>query len=268
MRQVLHIGHLLRVLAIVVAGVLLVACGSDEGDTSPTATTAAVDAPPTVETGSTSEQARVASPESTTPRVPANTDMSTVAMDASPVATPGTARTTGPATVSPAATATGPGATPAMASMPATPTASPVGGESAVAAAPTLGDGTTGAMVGGTPVASPAASPVAPQASPMAFPVAQATPGMPETVQGCDVANVPPFTGEQTQYRLIEDLNFRTGPGTDCPPALDQPIGAFQVVEVIGGPVVREGDDTQWVQIRVLDTEGWVAFEFLEPVEQ
>ena len=78
--------------------------------------------------------------------------------------------------------------------------------------------------------------------------------------------DVPPFTGEVASYVLTEDLNFRTGPGAECDLALPQPIGAFQVVEVIGGPVVREDDGTEWVQIRAVDTDGWVAFEFLEPV--
>lgn len=265
MKQVLQTGHLVRILAIVVAGVLLVACGSDEGDKSPTSTTAAVNAQPTVETEATSDLMLASSPSASAPSVPTNTDMSTADMRESPAAV------ATPADMAASGTAVSAGGTPELEPASSTPAASPVAAQETMPAAPPVGDGTTGALTAGTPVASPSSSPVASpvsaQASPMASPAARGTPGAPVTVQGCDVPNVPPFTGGPTRYQLTTDLNFRTGPGTDCAPALDQPIGEFQVVEVIGGPVVREGDTTEWVQIRVLDTEGWVAFEFLEPVQ-
>jgi uncharacterized protein YraI len=88
------------------------------------------------------------------------------------------------------------------------------------------------------------------------------------TVTGCDVTDIPQFTDEVTAFRLTTDLNFRTGPGAECELAAPDPIGGFQVVEVIGGPVTREDDGTEWVQIQALGTEGWIAFEFLEPIEE
>jgi uncharacterized protein YraI len=35
---------------------------------------------------------------------------------------------------------------------------------------------------------------------------------------------------------------------------------------IIGGPVTREDDGSEWVQLNVNGTEGWVSFEFLQPV--
>ncbi len=265
MRQVLQLGQLARIVAIVIAGVVLVACGSEDAGETPTPTTAAVDAQPTVQTDATSETSLASSPASGDAEVPANTDMSTIDTQASPAATAVSATPTtgldagtGTPSLEPATpvASTDEATTPSDASTPAT-------GADGMPAAPPVGDGTTGAMTAGTPAATPAT----PGASPVASPVVQATPGTPLTVTGCDVPNVPAFTGDVTRFSLTTDVNFRTGPSADCDLALDQPIGAFQVVEVIGGPVIQQDDGAEWVQIRVLDTEGWVAFEFLEPVE-
>lgn len=255
MRQVLQIGHLARFAAIVIAAVLLVACGGEEADETPTPSTAAVDAQPTVSAGATSDSTPVSTPEVTAPELAATPDGSAVGREMSPSATAvaemsmiGTAMST----AIPSTDVTIPPPLNADAT-PRTVAATPLAGVEEVTAAPLVGDGTTGAMIAAPPAASPS--------------VVQATPGAPATVTGCDVANVPPFAGDATQFSLTTDVNFRTGPGTDCDLALDQPIGAFQIVEVIGGPVVRQDEDTEWVQIRVLDTEGWVAFEYLEPVQ-
>lgn len=265
MRQVLQIGQLARIVAIVIAGVLLVACGSEDAEETPTPTTAAADAQPTVQTEATSETSLVSSPATDDSEIPANTDMSTIAMQESPAATAIFATPTGGSAME-AGTPTSEPATPVAAMSEATPASSgstPAAGTDGMPAAPPVGDGTTGAATSATPAATTAT----PAASPVASPAVQATPETPMTVTGCDVANVPPFAGDVTQFSLTTDVNFRTGPSADCPLALDQPIGAFQVVEVVGGPVIQQDDGTEWVQIRVLDTEGWVAFEFLEPVE-
>jgi uncharacterized protein YgiM (DUF1202 family) len=136
-----------------------------------------------------------------------------------------------------------------------------------------VGDGTTGAVLSGdeeAPAASPepvgAATPAVASASPE-VPSGSATPAAFLEVSSCDLANVPSFTGEQSTYSLTTDVNFRTGPGAECDLALDVPLGEFQQVVVVGGPVVRTDDGSEWVQIQVGETIGWVAFEFLAPVE-
>lgn len=136
--------------------------------------------------------------------------------------------------------------------------------------APVSGSGATTAA--STPVvASPVSagadgtggpSPATPgtNASPASSPAAVST------VTSCDVEAVPPFGGETDQYQTTSDVNFREGPGTDCPLVGEGVIGAYQTVTVIGGPVVREGEAFQWVQVRIGDLTGWVVLDFLEPV--
>ena len=70
-----------------------------------------------------------------------------------------------------------------------------------------------------------------------------------------------------TSFTLSADLNFRAGPGVTCDPLLDEPLGEGQSVTVIGGPVIQAEDGTEWVQIDVNGTTGWVSTEFLEPAE-
>jgi hypothetical protein len=259
-------------LAVAFLSVALVACGAGNSD-EPEATSTPSGAQPTV---ATTEEAGGSTPESSSggaqgTAVPANIDMSTGSDAATPQGdAPGTA-TPLPATPEPGFP--GIGATPAT-------DATPVSGGSATelqdatpAAAEgtqggeVLGDGTTGPEItpaGSTPVAgdAPAATPVATPAPGIA-----ATPATPLAVTGCEVVDVPPFQGEPALFQLTVDVNFRLGPGTDCDLVMEEPIGAFQSVEVIGGPVVRSDDGTEWVQIEVLGSEGWVSFDLLEPVE-
>lgn len=159
----------------------------------------------------------------------------------------------------------GAGATPAMAVTPVT------------NGAPT-GDGTTGAGLPEgagpgptTPVATAQAAQVDVSVGPATAAAVPGTPvanGEPLVVDSCEVNEVPVFTSETSTYRLSADLNFRSGPGSDCPLIGDGPLGEFSLVEVIGGPVFRQAEDEfEWVQIRVGDQTGWVAFEFLEPAE-
>lgn len=98
-------------------------------------------------------------------------------------------------------------------------------------------------------------------ATPSASPVAQLS------VIGCEVPDVPNFTGETTTFMLMTDVNFRSGPGVDCDPLLDEPLGEGQIVIVSGGPVIQSEDDTEWVLIEIDGTPGWITTEFIEPAD-
>lgn len=256
--------RVLRVMTLVIASVLLAACGAEDNGEEETPETS--DAQPTVEVTQEAEEATgtppviaaespTASdvdetvPESATPTVPAATDVGTP-----PSATPEPDAVLTPPEMDDVATPDGAGgATPEMDL-----------GTDATGSDEIEGDGTTGATtdLASTPVATDVATPAS-GSTPAATPESSAA--EPLSVSSCDVENVPPFTGEPSTYVVAVDVNFRVGPGTDCELAFGEPIGEFQVVEVIGGPVIREDDGSEWVQIEVLDTQGWVAFEFLEP---
>jgi hypothetical protein len=212
--------------------VLVAACGPLGDDNEKTTPTAEVnEAQPTA---AVSE-----SPAAATPRTsaPTNTDMSTMAGASTPVASPIAVAT--PASVM---------ATPAEGVTVATPAAS-----GPVQAGATTGDGTTGPVVSsGTPSASPAASPAAEAG----------------VVTSCAPDVVPPFSGETTAYVVVEDLNFRVGPGTGCESIGEGPLAAGTAVTVVGGPVVRQGEeDLQWLQVDVGGVVGWVAADFVSPAQ-
>lgn len=98
-------------------------------------------------------------------------------------------------------------------------------------------------------------------ASPAASPAAA-----PGVVTTCTPDVVPPFGGASAAYVVTEDLNFRAGPGTDCPSIGDGPLAAGTAVTVVGGPVVRQGEeDLEWLQIDVGGVVGWVAADFVNP---
>jgi len=264
-----------RFVVILLLGLVLTACGADDGGDEPEATSAPGGAQPTVavEDVGTPEAAPDDGAEST----PTNTDMSDVPADVAEAAedatpNPATAVAGGTPEVSPvmstgedatpsARLAVGGNATPVSGVAGATPGASG-DQEAQTDAGPVVGDGTTGATVDATARATPAVAGASPAASPSA-----ATPAAALTVTSCEVPDVPPFTGDQTVFALTTDVNFRTGPGADCDMALETPLGAFQQVEVIGGPVIRQDDRSEWVQVDVQGTQGWVSFEFLAPVE-
>lgn len=269
--------RLFKMIVVLLLGILLTACGVDDGDDGPTATSAPEGAQPTVAVDQ-SESPTAPSGEVVSESSPTNTDMSDVPADlapdteATPAATAGIFLPTVDATpvqqqggqaspdASPVANLSQSTPAPAVETAGASTPQASRPGASVTEGDVAVGDGTTGADIEGTPVATPAVAVASPGASPIA--------GSPEAsvaVTGCEVQNVPPFTGEQTTFVLTSDVNFRTGPGADCALALDTPLGEFQQVDVIGGPVIREDDGTEWVQIRALDIEGWVAFEFLQP---
>ncbi len=88
----------------------------------------------------------------------------------------------------------------------------------------------------------------------------------PVTVTSCDPDNIPVFAGEVTDFLTITDVNFRIGPGADCDPIGDGPIGANNSVILLSGPVVREGDDEFiWVQVQIVDDIGWIVLDAIEP---
>ena len=268
-------------MAIVVTmGVLLSACGGGGEDEEPEATSVPAVAQPTVE----------ASADESTPgvTVPANTDMSSPDAIATPdgsESTPGVPPTTDVA--SPVATSDDAGsATPAI-DTPAEDPEQDVATASTPAAdtmidgnAASTGDGTTGAVTPSleatadialaTPSDRSAMATPASEASPQASPVSGTPPASSETpvVTDCDVQDVPAFEGDVTTYVLSVDLNFRSGPGSDCDLIGEGPLGEFAGVEIIGGPVIREGEESpEWVQVQVGEQTGWLALEFLDPAE-
>ena len=160
-----------------------------------------------------------------------------------------------PATPDPAVQSAG--TTPDVATQAAqesTPDSSPA----ATAASGTIniaGDGTGGSGQPGerssnteAPVASPSASPIAAV-----------------EVEGCEIITIPPFTGTTDAYVTTAEVFFRQGPGTECTPVYEVPLGEGQEVKVIGGPVSQTTDDTLWVQVEVDGVPGWVSFDFVEP---
>ena len=227
---------------------LLSACGGDSDEATPTATasadvsTSAATAPPTVPpVTSPTESAVQATP--TTPLISASPTVD------DPAATPATVvdLTESPATAATIAIATS-GATPAV-------TPAPVGSPPVLegVTSDNPGDGTGGSGLTDRPDEE--------QATPAASPVAQLT------IEGCEVPDVPNYTGENPDVTLTADVNFRSGPGTDCDTLLEEPLGEGQVVTITGGPVTQAADDSEWVQVEVNGTNGWITTEYLEPAE-
>lgn len=115
-------------------------------------------------------------------------------------------------------------------------------------------------------------SPV-PDGSPQATPDAgaEATPEeeapADTVVNNCEPDEIPAFRGDDPNYVVTTDLNFRQGPGQDCDRIGDAPLGEGREVIVLSEPVTREGEDRQWVQVEVDGEPGWVAADFIEPAE-
>ncbi len=64
---------------------------------------------------------------------------------------------------------------------------------------------------------------------------------------------------------VTENLNFRSGPGSDCALLRDDVLEAGLELTVTSDPVTREDEDTDWVRVEVDGEEGWVAAGFIEP---
>lgn len=84
-------------------------------------------------------------------------------------------------------------------------------------------------------------------------------------VDSCEPAQVPEFTGENDAFIVVEDLNFRTGPGVDCDLVGDSLLESGTALTVTSDPVVRAGEDPEWVRVDVEGEDGWVAVDFIEP---
>lgn len=123
------------------------------------------------------------------------------------------------------------------------------------------GDGTGGSGMPGEGASSDPDAEVDVSATPSASPVAQLT------IDGCDVPDVPGFLGDNPNRTITEDVNFRSGPGVNCETVTEDGLGAGQTVEIIGGPVTQAEDDTEWVQVEVNGELGWITTEFLEEVD-
>ena len=283
---------------------VLVACGSGSDDPDPTATTGAeqeaVPTAPTLDTTPESDlnegditvlEPEVAATAESSPESDINTAEASASTPAAEVGVDSTASTPAAETTiataesedevdlvgtpgeSGEATVTSPeaiGETPTKGdSTPETTTATTSDQEEA-AASPTVrpltgnethtnpGDGTGGS---GMPGESSSGTEDSPVASPSASPVAQFS------IEGCEVPDVPNYVGENSSFTLTSDLNFRAGPGVNCDPLLDEPLGEGQAVTVVGGPVVQTEDGSEWVQIEIDGTTGWISTEFIEPTE-
>ena len=163
----------------------------------------------------------------------------------------------------------------------ATPLPSEGGGDTESQDAQLAGsDGTSGATPAGGELGPATESTIAPEATP------GGTPGLavleetappadvdlgaidPVAVNSCDPTDVPLLVDGELSFVTTTDVNFRTGPGTDCDTIGEGPLGSNIPVAVLTAPVVREGDEENvWVQIRVNDVTGWVVVDFIEPAD-
>jgi uncharacterized protein YraI len=87
-------------------------------------------------------------------------------------------------------------------------------------------------------------------------------------VESCEPENVPEFTGDSDAFVVVDNLNFRTGPGADCSLVREDVLEAGLGIRVTSDPVVRSGDDSEWVRVEADGEEGWVAVEFIKPDDQ
>lgn len=261
-------GHRYRGMMIALTAVLcllVTACGIGDTDEGSNETDEPSSAQPTVQApGTDGSDENNGSPEA-----PTNIDLSSPGAEGNPLETDAQVRP------SPVAG----DATPADSAVPVPGLAASTPGVDGTPAAdqPPTGDGTTGApppaqagSSAGTPAAGEAtpASAAAGGSTPDAGAGTAAADGEIPVVDGCEVEDVPAFAGATSTYRVNSELNFRSGPGTDCELIGQAPLDVSTVVEVIGGPVTRQGEDgIEWVQVRVGEETGWVALEFLDVAE-
>ncbi|MGI8485871.1 MAG: hypothetical protein ACR2OU_16630, partial [Thermomicrobiales bacterium] len=147
----------------------------------------------------------------------------------------------------------------AVASAAASPAAAVIATSAATAGATPNVPSVLASILAGAP-SSNGATPAA-GASPSA-----ATPVAAMTVANCEPPEVPPFTGNNSDYVVTADLNFRVGPGSDCD-AIGDPLSQGVHLTVVSDPVVREDDPERWVQVNIDGQVGWVASEFIEPYQ-
>jgi hypothetical protein len=261
-------GHRYRGMMIALTAVLcllVTACGIGDTDEGSDESDEPSSAQPTVQgPGTDASDQDNGSPES-----PANIDLSSPDAAGTPLQTDDQV---GPSPVSGDATPED-----SAVLVPGLATSTPVDDATPAVDQPPTGDGTTGApppAQGGSSAGTPAAG----EATPTPAAATGSTPDAElgtavagreiSVVDGCEVEDVPAFTGATSTYRVNSELNFRSGPGTDCELIGQAPLDVSTVVEVIGGPVTRQGEDgIEWVQVRVGEETGWVALEFLDVTE-
>jgi hypothetical protein len=280
-------GRHLRALGIVAAAIMILAgCGpfnGDEGD--PTSTPASI---PQATTGATEETATSDAQPTGEPTQPMGTPDASQATPGEPRATPaspflgrlaldeatpesdlddaGLAGEATPDSTGAAAEDSGQADGP--------------GADAADLPAFSGSDGTSGATPAGSLVdASPDATAVADNGTP-------GTPGLviteetvpaqevdlaaiePVAVDSCEPGDVAPLLDGAVTYVTNSNVNFRTGPGSDCETIGDGPLGPSLPVAVISAPVVREGEeDFTWVQVEINDITGWVVLDALDPAD-
>lgn len=282
----------LTVLTFVLA--LAVGCGpigdkKDDGKATETVVSVAQPTEPetTAETGTTTETA--VKTESVVTEVPtAPTDsLSTPAVTkqvnpTGPFSTPAGTAVVATEFATTAVLAPGEG-TPTPGTGPATEVSTITAASTEAAVVPVSGgsDGTSGATPepNATFDVAPDETP-APSASPGAFFVREeTTPDLskapedgnlasakPLSVDSCKPAQVTPMPGQPLGYVTLYELNFRSGPGSDCTLIGETPIAEGVEVQVISWPVTRAGDeDNVWIQVRIDNKTGWVVIDGLEP---
>lgn len=117
-----------------------------------------------------------------------------------------------------------------------------------------VGDGTGGA--GRSPATVEAVS--SPQTD---------TSGAEVSVSSCDVGFYSPYRGNSPNQVTTSEVNFRTGPGTDCD-LLGEPLETGTAVEILSTEIIRDDQDSfVWVAVSVDGTDGWIATDFIEPVD-
>lgn len=263
------------ILLAMLAGLLLASCGpiGNDDDTTPTAESVSqpTTAAPTMETEDAGETATIAQdPESGESTVPADV--------ASPSVIEPTVPTEVPSISTPVGQSTQASASPTAMEQQST-NGTPVAENTPASGVLFTGDdGTSGATPPVTTQSTPGSlfvavddspeSSISPNASPQASPSAdvelvELTAAL---VTSCVPEIIPVITLSDVTYSTVSDVNIRSGPGVDCDPLAISPIGEFQSVTLIGGPVIREGEEFIWVQVTAPSGEvGWIVTAGISP---
>jgi len=270
-------GRGISIIMVMVAGLLLASCGpiGNDDDTTPTAESVSqpTEAISTLDSDAPGETATVAqdpdSVESTLPSIAASpaANESTVPAAVSSISTP-----VGESTQASASPASGVqpanNATPSAENTPASGVLFTGDDGTSGATPPVTTQSTPGSLF--VPVDNAPESSISPNASPEASPGAglELVELTAAVVTSCEPEIIPAITLSDVTYSTVSDVNIRSGPGVDCDPLAISPIGEFQLVTLIGGPVIREGEEFIWVQVTAPSGElGWIVTAGISPDE-